>query len=146
MDFNIFWANLTAVLNSSKLSVPDLSASDMSMYFRKSCSCEEYARMSLEKVFTCHRLDVYVELFAEVAARQPQLLRGDLEVVVQVHLCRVALVTRVTCPVSRAPCPHLGEHVVQVAVGDGVILPHHPHAPARPAQVADNVLATLFWS
>ena len=91
--------------------------------------------MSLAKVFTCHRLDVYVELFAEVAARQPQLLRGDLEVVVQVHLCRVALVTRVTCHV-----PHLGEHVVQVAVGDGVILAHHPHAPARPAQVADNVL------
>ena len=58
----MFWANLTAVLNSSKLSVPDLSASDMSMYFRKSCSCEEYARMSLEKVFTFHRLDVDVEL------------------------------------------------------------------------------------
>ena len=55
--------------------------------------------MSLEKVFTCHRLDVDVELFAEVAARQPQLLRGDLEVVVQVHLCGVALVTRVTCHV-----------------------------------------------
>ena len=96
--------------------------------------------MSLEKVFTSHRLDVYVELFAEVATCQPQLLRGDLLVVVQVHLCGVALVTRVTCPVSRVPCPHLGEHVVQVAVGDGVILAHHPHAPARPAQVADNVL------
>ena len=103
----MFWANLTAVLNSSKLSVPDLSASDMSMYFRKSCSCEEFVRMSLAKVFTCHRLDVDVELFAEVAARQPQLLRGDLEVVVQVHLCRVALVTRVTCHVSRVTCPTL---------------------------------------
>ena len=110
MDFNIFWANLTAVLNSSKLSVPDLSASDMSMYFRKSCSCEEYVTYNVScqsKVFASHRLHVYVELFAEVAARQPQLLRGDLEVVVQVHLCRVALVTRVTCQVPRVTCPTL---------------------------------------
>ena len=42
--------------------------------------------MSLAKVFACHRLDVDAKLFAEVAARQPQLLRGDLLVVVQVHL------------------------------------------------------------